>query len=180
MPPVALDGPGHAVPDRPGPGTVVTEILRSYVGVMRFVSRQLANREDAADVTQTSVARIIARAQSVEVPFPRAALYRTAQNLVFDLRRQAMAERRLLDLLEPVTAGAQAPSAELVTAQRQRILRLERRLARLPQRRREVFLLVRAYGYTHREVADRLGISIEAVEKHVVRAVLDCTDLAEN
>lgn len=43
----------------------------------------------------------------------------------------------------------------------------------MPALRRKVFILRRVYGYSSREVAERLGLSAGAVDVHVSRAVLD-------
>lgn len=37
----------------------------------------------------------------------------------------------------------------------------------LPEKRRKIFLLKQQYGYTHREIADQLKISVKAIEKHI-------------
>lgn len=49
--------------------------------------------------------------------------------------------------------------------------RLARALARLPERRRTVLLLVHGYGWTHQEVADALGVSRSSVGTHIERAM---------
>ena len=41
----------------------------------------------------------------------------------------------------------------------------------LPERTRTIFVLRRIEGMRHKEIALRLGISVSAVEKHVVRAI---------
>lgn len=52
-------------------------------------------------------------------------------------------------------------------------LRLRRALAKLEPRTREVFLLHRLDGLTYGEIAERLGISAEAVERHIADALYD-------
>jgi RNA polymerase sigma-70 factor (ECF subfamily) len=47
----------------------------------------------------------------------------------------------------------------------------------MPRKRREVFVLVRIYGFSHAEAAVHMNISEAAIEKHVVRAVCDCMGL---
>jgi RNA polymerase sigma factor (sigma-70 family) len=69
---------------------------------------------------------------------------------------------------------ASAPSVEEFFLQREIVERVFQRLQQLPARRREVFTLFRAYGYTREEIAARLGITEATVAKHVVRATLDC------
>lgn len=44
-------------------------------------------------------------------------------------------------------------------------------MSRLPERSREVFALSRFEGLKNREIAERLGISQTAVEKHISRAI---------
>ena len=41
----------------------------------------------------------------------------------------------------------------------------------LPQRTRAIFVLSRLEGLTYREVASQIGISVSAVEKHMMRAI---------
>ena len=42
----------------------------------------------------------------------------------------------------------------------------------LTPRVREVFILRKVYGLTHKEIAARLGITVSTVEEHIVRGVL--------
>ncbi|MCW5603344.1 MAG: hypothetical protein KIT18_02180, partial [Burkholderiales bacterium] len=85
-------------------------------------------------------------------------------------------EARALEALH-AAAPVTAPSVERVVADRQALARITSRLQRLPEKRRDAFVLVRVYGCTHAEAAAQLGLSVAAIEKHVVRATLDCADL---
>jgi RNA polymerase sigma-70 factor (ECF subfamily) len=48
-------------------------------------------------------------------------------------------------------------------------------LMTLPPRTRDIFLLRRVEGHRYQDIAIRIGISIKAVEKHMVRAVQHLT-----
>ena len=73
-----------------------------------------------------------------------------------------------------VVGADEVPSAERQVQGRQQLVLLSRRLQAMPRKRREVFVLVRIYGFSHAEAAAHMDISIASVEKHVVRAVCDC------
>jgi RNA polymerase sigma-70 factor (ECF subfamily) len=51
---------------------------------------------------------------------------------------------------------------------------------RLSPRRREVFILNRIEGYSFPQIAERLGITLSAVEKHAAKAILLITDWMED
>jgi RNA polymerase sigma-70 factor (ECF subfamily) len=76
-----------------------------------------------------------------------------------------------------VVGADEAPSAERQVQGRQQLVLLSRRLQAMPRKRREVFVLVRIYGFSHAEAAAHMNISEAAIEKHVVRAVCDCMGL---
>lgn len=158
-------------------GDVLTdELIAAYAELRRFLSRRLGNADDAADVAQSSFERAYKYALDVPVASPRALLFRTARSVCIDEARRRQVEARVLGTYSATTAIA-APSTERVVAEREAIARITARLARLPKKRRDVFILVRVYGYTHGEAAAYMGLTIAAVEKHVVRATLDCCDL---
>jgi RNA polymerase sigma factor (sigma-70 family) len=48
---------------------------------------------------------------------------------------------------------------------------LRRAIARLPEQQRQIFLLTGRDGMPYREVAERLGISVETVETDLARAL---------
>ena len=44
-------------------------------------------------------------------------------------------------------------------------------LKRLSHRQRTAVMLIKGYGWTHREVADMIGISLSSVQNHLERAL---------
>jgi RNA polymerase sigma-70 factor (ECF subfamily) len=150
------------------------ELVAAYAELRRFLARQLRNTDDAADVAQSSFERVYAHALAGPVSSPRALLFHTARNICIDHSRHHAVARAWLEEHMALNGEDTAPSVEHVVAQRQLVERVFVLLQQLPERRREVFLLFRAYGYSREEIAARLGITEAAVAKHVVRATLDC------
>jgi RNA polymerase sigma-70 factor (ECF subfamily) len=156
---------------------VFVVVAHYYAELVSFFARSLKDREAATDVVQESYARVLAlQAREVAVRDLRALLFRTGKNIVIDDARRRQAEVHLLQTLAVVGAD-EAPSAERQVEGRQQLERLSRRLQAMPRKRREVFVLVRIYGFSHAEAATHMGVSEAAIEKHVVRAVCDCMGL---
>lgn len=51
------------------------------------------------------------------------------------------------------------------------LLRLEKAVAGLPRREREIFLAHRLDGMSYEEIAERTGLSVPRVERHLARAL---------
>jgi RNA polymerase sigma-70 factor (ECF subfamily) len=66
-----------------------------------------------------------------------------------------------------------APSAEVLADLQQRLAAVQRTIDGLPPRCREVFWLCKIEGHTQPEIAALLGISLNMVERHLMRALLD-------
>jgi len=49
--------------------------------------------------------------------------------------------------------------------------RLEQAIASLPRRNREIFLAHRVDGLSYQEIANRTGLSVRRVERHIARAL---------
>ncbi|MBP5058251.1 sigma-70 family RNA polymerase sigma factor, partial [Pseudomonas chlororaphis] len=67
-----------------------------------------------------------------------------------------------------------------IFAQRlQRLERLKSVLAELSPRRREALMLHRFEGLSQAQIAERMGISLSMVEKHIAFALLHCKQRLE-
>ncbi|MEX2453900.1 MAG: sigma-70 family RNA polymerase sigma factor [Rhodospirillaceae bacterium] len=72
------------------------------------------------------------------------------------------------------TIACPQADAEAVAAGRERLAILSHAVDELPPRCREVFLLSRLDGLSNGEIAQRLGISRNMVEKHIIKAMVHC------
>lgn len=153
-------------------------VAHYYAELVSFFARSLNSRDAATDVVQESYARVLAmQSRDVAIRDLRALLFRTGKNIVTDDARRRTAEAHMLQTLA-VVAAHDAPSAQRQLEGRQQLALLSRRLQAMPRKRREVFVLVRIYGFSHAEAAAHMAISEAAIEKHMVRAVCDCMGLA--
>lgn len=150
--------------------------MDSLFAYLRHLTRLLRGRgethERAEDLVQEAYVRMQAYCkQGNEVRAPEAFLLRTALNLAIDVQRR---ERRNLyeaETIEDLRLEDLAPSPDELFAAEQRLLRMRNTLDRVSRRTRQVFFLHRLEGFSHAEIAERLGISTSAIEKHIASAV---------
>jgi RNA polymerase sigma-70 factor (ECF subfamily) len=149
------------------------ELATHYVELVRHVARRFGNRNLADDIAQD----LQSAPALPDIRNARAYLFRTANNLAIDyMRRDATQARRFpsIDLDDGI--AAQTPSPESVLDYKQRYALLEKAVAELPPRCREVFLLHKFDGLDHATIAAQLGISKSMVEKHIIKAMAHCRD----
>lgn len=144
------------------------ELLRALIRIVRC-------EQAAADLVQETYLRLVNRDQSFSVTHPRALLFRTATNLAIDYLRRGKFERadgHGADLASEMPS--EAPSAERVLFDKQRVRIFTNAIESLTPRCREAFLLHRVHGCSYREIAERLSVTESAVEKLIMRALLHC------
>jgi RNA polymerase sigma factor (sigma-70 family) len=159
-----------------------TSLFHQYAGeLLRFLTAKLGCREQAADVVQDTFLRIRGVKDLGAVVQPRAFLYKTALNLTVDLfRRQRIRDERTthLDAIEDVPSAV--PRQDDAVEAKERVHLLYDAISELPPKCRQVFLLHKFMNLPHAEIAGRLGISKNMVEKHVMKAMAHCRRRVED
>jgi RNA polymerase sigma-70 factor (ECF subfamily) len=144
------------------------------------VRRLVRSDDQAEDILQSAFLRLEEYRVSHPVANPDAFVVRAAGNLVVDeFRRRRVRKNVLLDVADLGQIPDAHPLQHEVFDARQRLDRVRRGIHGLPPRTREVFLMHRLDGLKYREIAERLDISVSAVEKHVARAMLCLAELME-
>lgn len=145
-----------------------------------WVARFVGCRETAKDLVQESYL-VLARQAAVEpIAQPSGFLYRTAKNLALDyLRHQKVVDQYAMEA--DVRDEDTVYSAERAVVADKQVERFAATLENLPPLTREVFCLIKLDGLSYRETASRLNLSERQVERHLLKAMLDCRkNLAED
>jgi RNA polymerase sigma factor (sigma-70 family) len=154
--------------------------MASWTTQIRKLKQLLRHRgqspEDAEDLVQEAFLRLQAFLnKGHEVQRPEGFLVRTALNLAVDASRRAKRERRNqfeLQSIEDLPLVDLNPSPEEMFSAERRLVQIRQVLdSKVSVQTREVFFLHRLEGFTHEEIAARLGINVRAVETHIARAV---------
>jgi len=108
-----------------------------------------------------------------ERPFnPKHFLFQVARNLMIDqLRRKNVVFFDSFADFEAMDAGEDVPDLERSTAARQEVKILLAALTELPPRCREVMTLRKIEGLSQRDVAKKMGITEDTVERQVSKGV---------
>jgi RNA polymerase sigma-70 factor (ECF subfamily) len=151
-------------------GMWVLKSQLSYVKkLLRFRGK---TREDAEDLVQEAVLRLHAYMQDGrEVHDHKAFVIRTAMNLAVDAHRHAHTHLYESTPLEDLHLPDFSPTPDEELAAEQRLNEMRDVLDRVSVRTREIFFLHRLHGFSHAEIAQQLGISKSAIEKHIATAV---------
>lgn len=144
--------------------------------LMRFLTRRLGNGAVAEDLTQEAWLRVAGNGAAA-IANPRAYLFRIAANLAIDYQRSEKRRRLSADEVDSLLdVPDETPDVVSTAMARDELAALRQALGELPARRRAIFLAARLGGQTHREIADRHGVSTRAVEINVQRALEHCAD----
>jgi RNA polymerase sigma-70 factor (ECF subfamily) len=148
------------------------QIIEAYYGELRaFARRRLGNASLAEDLVQEACLRF-AMAVDSKPQNPRAFLYKIIANLLVDQQRN---ERMHGITVEFGSAIADpTPDAERQLFAKQRLAILAEAIDELPPRCRECFVMRRFDDLDQDEIARRMGISRNMVEKHLRLALAHC------
>ncbi|MEC3909548.1 RNA polymerase sigma factor [Sphingobium sp. CR2-8] len=102
----------------------------------------------------------------------RAYLFTTARSVMLRrVRRDRIVRIESLTEVEAMTLQDSAPGPERQASARQELARVERLIAALPDRCREIFHLRRIEGVPQRQIAERLGLAEHIVEAQAIRGL---------
>lgn len=152
------------------------EILPHEAKLRDFVRRVGRGRVDVDDLVQDTLVRLISSQNWRQIAQPAAFMRATARNLVIDaLRREKVVAIDMPGDLDGPGFVDRTPDAERALMAKQELSRLAAAVAELPQQQRRVFTLRKVYGLSLSAIADRLGLSVSTVEKHLVRSLRACS-----
>lgn len=157
---------------------IVEQLHRSDEGKLRrFFMRRFRNREDAADATQETFLRMLTVLPKTEIANPHAYLFQIAKSVAHGRTAKLLSESALFaDESLGTFVADETPDAERTVAARQELALLVAAIAALPTRCKMVFVLSRIEGLSNGEIALKLSITRNMVEKHIMKALLHCRD----
>ncbi|MBO9730724.1 MAG: RNA polymerase sigma-70 factor [Chitinophaga sp.] len=92
-------------------------------------------------------------------------LFTYARNRVIDYLRKRTTRQQLLQEWQPAD-GDESPAEQLLDY-KERLQQLQVSINRLPSHRKKIFTMVKQDGFSHKEVAEHLGISTATVKKQI-------------
>lgn len=152
-------------------------VRKSVLHLQRVMRKRGWRRQEAEDVIQDAFMRMQNYCnQGGEVRNPEAFLVRTALNLATNVRTRSRAHLYVEQTEEVVSIalGLEPPPEEVLAAE-EALDRVCKQLDALTPRTRQIFLMHYLDGYTYPQIAQQLGISVSAVEKHMARAMFALT-----
>ena len=141
--------------------------------LLKRVVRYTRKVEDAEDSLQSAFVRMLEYRERHVVDNEGGFLVRAAINLATDEARRRRARPEDGDATDALSEIVDdLPLQDEVIAARQRLTKVRAALEQLSPRTREIFLMHRLDGLKYREIAEQLGITMSAVEKHMAKASL--------
>lgn len=141
-------------------------------GLASWFRRRTGDPVEAQDLVQESFLRVSQRENAANFDHLEGYVYRVAANILTDRHRRRLSHHAAdhVDLDGAILpADDRDPHRDLEA--RQRLAAAASALEKLPERTRTIFILRRMEGLRHKEIALRFGISVSAVEKHMMRAM---------
>jgi RNA polymerase sigma-70 factor, ECF subfamily len=138
----------------------------------RYIRRFVGSSETTKEIVQEAFLRTYRQGESVRTL--RAFLFSTARNLAAnEYRHQRTIEKGALGEIAAsgVDSECDPLEAEILRDERNRLI--QEAIDRLPLQCRAAFTLRVFHQCCYKEIADRLGISVKTVEKHIARGLKD-------
>jgi RNA polymerase sigma-70 factor (ECF subfamily) len=157
---------------RAGDPDALRQLMDAYwAPLVGFAQRILAGAADPEDMVQTSFVRLWSRRKGLEEAGSlRSLLYTIVRNSSLDeLRSRNRRQKAQEGAIPP--PSPRTPYEDVRGAELQRLAAAA--VARLPERRREVFRLAREEGLSYQEIAEVLDLSPQTVANHMSLAMAD-------
>lgn len=158
--------------------TLTATYVEHRDALKRFLVARFRDEDIAEDIVQEVYLRLNRSSFDREIKNPVAFLYRVTNNLALDYRRgqqrRGARDKNWSDVNHN-TVGNETihdqPDADDALDAKKKVALIVKALDNLPPQCRKVFIAHKFEGLTHREVAEKFGVSRGTVEKHMAKAL---------
>ena len=142
-----------------------------YHGLLDFASAILKSEEAAEDVVQDLFVYLLT--SNSQATLTKSYLYTSVRNRAYDVIKGEKVRQTWADeKRQRVTQHeVQVESGETSFQEKELEVRIEQVLNEMPDRRREIFLLSRYHGFTYKEIAVMLDVTVNVVDKQMGKAL---------
>ena len=165
--------PVNATPDQVTEATRLADqstAIRS--SLISYFRRRVRDPAEVDDLVQDVFLRIVQRGGTSGLDHFEGYVFQTAASVLADRHRRRTVRHADDHIQFDADEHAELDfDAERLIEGKTALRAATTALMALPERTRIIFLLKRLEGFRHREIAHRLGISVSAVEKHMLKAV---------
>lgn len=154
---------------------VSAAFLEHSAFLRKYLARYFSDRQDIEDVAQEAYLRAYVAEQRKDIEQPKAFLFRIAKNVA--LTKLTKKSKQITDYIEETGTSLvidSGYSAEQAAEAEESLGLYCEAVASLPDKCRQVYLLRKVHGLAHKEIAERMSLSVSSVEKYLLRGVLDC------
>jgi len=142
-----------------------------YDEISYYIQRLTGDKNLAKDLTQETYTKVLEISQTSDISIQKAYLYRVAKNLVIDkARRDKTFIQAPYEEEEHSISEHEHP--ENLASEEIRKNKLKKCIKELSPQNKKAFILHYYKGYSRKEISAIMGISTNAVEKNITRAVL--------
>ncbi len=139
---------------------------KEYRPLCIYALHYLGDTSDSEDVVSEAFGKLWDKISSGDSPDnPRAWLYTCVRNACIDLLRERGHETLLPRDLEGSISDEEAIDRSAIEA------RLWTAIERMPEKRRQIFLMAKRDGMSYAEIASTLGLSVSTVRNHMENAL---------
>ena len=147
--------------------------LHHHSWLVGWLQRRLGCSETSLDLAQDTFVRLLNKSELIAVREPRAYLSTIAHSLAVNHLRRRDVEKAYLETLALQDAPV-VPSLEEQNLTIEALTTIITVLEGLPTRACEVFLLAQVEGLAYKQIAARLEITVNMVQKDMIKAMARC------
>lgn len=141
------------------------EFDRNYLPLCMYALRILKSKDETEDIVQQSFVSVWELLKAgKEFDNIKSYLYKSVHNRCIDRLRKLNTENT--DSIEEISEYVS--DDDIDTSERDAILWAA--VENLPEKCREVFLLSKRDGLSHKEISEKLNISVKTIENHMTKA----------
>lgn len=174
----------HSLPGSSTSSELLAELDKRYrPALIKFFSRRVADVVQAEDLTQEVFLKLVRYRNVENLVVADAFIFKVALNVLRDQRRRKMVRHTDAHIGLPddsTEQGVEALAAGLieeiapdrVLLGREALMNVLAALDELSETTRNIFILHRLEKIKQREIAALFNLSVSAVEKHIIRAMI--------
>ncbi|MGL1956265.1 MAG: RNA polymerase sigma factor [Colwellia sp.] len=145
------------------------------VFLRKYLTRYVKEHRDIEDILQDVYINAYKAEQSKEIENPKAFLFRVAKNIALNqLKKKSTTMTRYIEESQTEIVMEKTDDLELEISAEQSLEIYCQAVESLPNKCKRVYILRKVQGLTHKEISEKLDITVSCVEKHLHTGLLRC------